>query len=303
MINRFAFSSKYVRSVDATPTASVRPRTRARSAGIALCAVFAAVIGVAGLTGCDALPAGNVPGSSTTGSATGSGSATDELSKRLEQMWGQIGSGPSLRADSGDRGPSLVTVTGARTMDQYLTAIINDVHRYWGRVFTQAGEVAPKVSYRWPDAGKFWSTPCSTQLTTDESAFYCSTDDRITISQSFARKIWKGEGDFAVAFVVAHEYAHNVQDEVGILDAHLPTVNTELHADCLAGIWANSAYYEGILEAGDIEEGIAATQALGDFEFSDPDHHGTPDQRTAAFTKGYNSGSTVQCQSYLTVSF
>lgn len=280
---------------------------RARSTGGALSLVLAAAFALAALTGCTAAPVGpaeGLPATSAAGPATESGTSSTQLNRQLERIWAQLGSAePGLSAAKGDRGISRVGVTGARTMDQYLTAIINDVHRYWGAVFTKAGKSAPKVNYRWPDAGKYWSTPCSSQLTSDDSAFYCSTDDRITISQEFARALWTSQGDFAVAFVVAHEYAHNVQDEVGILDANLPVVNTELQADCLAGVWANSAYYAGILEAGDIEEGIAVTQALGDFEFSDPDHHGTPDQRTAAFSTGYNTGSTAQCQAYLAGAF
>lgn len=289
----------------ASPTITKTRRTR--SVGVALSAMMAAAFALAALTGCNAAPvgpAGGVSTTSTAGPATESDTASTKLTRQLEKIWAQFGSAESgLSAAKGDDGISRIGVTGARTMDQYLTAIINDVHRYWGTVFTQAGESAPKVNYRWPDAGKYWSTPCSSELTSDDSAFYCSTDDRITISQEFARALWTSQGDFAVAFVVAHEYAHNVQDEVGILDANLPVVNTELQADCLAGVWANSAYYAGILEAGDIEEGIAVTQALGDFEFSDPDHHGTPDQRTTAFSAGYNSGSTARCQSYLTASF
>lgn len=314
MFNRLAIlaknahSTKNTQSTDRSPAASSHVERAPRPALRALSTVFAVAVGLAALTGCSSAVTGtsahqtgtrthmtSSPADTTVGGSEQLRQQLDRIRTALEST-----STSDLSATKGDSGVSRVSVVGVRTMDQYLTAVVNDVHTYWGAVFTRAGQAAPQVNYRWPSAGQYGSTPCSWSLTTDESAFYCATDDRITISQEFARTLWTSQGDFAVAFVVAHEYAHNVQAEVGIFGAKLPTVNTELHADCLAGMWANSAYYKGILEAGDIEEGIAATQVLGDFEFSNPDHHGTPDQRTAAFMTGYNTGSSASCQPILT---
>jgi predicted metalloprotease len=78
-----------------------------------------------------------------------------------------------------------------------------------------------------------------------------------------------------------------------------PVYKTELHAGC----WGNSAYYQGILEAGDIEEGIEAAMLLGDYKFTDPDHHSTPEQRARAFSAGYNSGVPANCDPWLLESY
>lgn len=308
MFNRFAILARNAQHTDVSRTASAHGERTPRPAARAISTVFAVAVGLAALTGCSSAVTGTAAHQPASGTHTTASpedttmGGNEQLRQQLDRIRTALESASTadLSAAKGDRGVSGVSVVGVRTMDQYLTAVVNDVHTYWGTVFTRAGQAAPRVNYVWPDAGTQWSTPCSRSLTTDESAFYCATDDRITISQAFARNLWTSQGDFAVAFVVAHEYAHNVQAEVGILAAKLPTVNTELHADCLAGMWANSAYYKGVLEAGDAEEGIAATQVLGDFDFSNPDHHGTPDQRTAAFMVGYNTGSSASCQPILT---
>ncbi len=132
-------------------------------------------------------------------------------------------------------------------------------------------------------------------------------DHTVYFSQTYAVAIWNGVtddlpgeargagkaiGDFGVAYALAHEYAHAVQNQVGLYDAHLSTEHYELDADCLAGTWANSAYYQGLLEGGDVDEAISTAEAgVGDFDLTNPDHHGTPAQREAAFKFG--SGSLV----------
>jgi predicted metalloprotease len=135
-------------------------------------------------------------------------------------------------------------------------------------------------------------------------------DDYIIISEVMATKIWLGQvgsygqtsdrsGDFSVAFAVAHEYAHNLQHELSLYSAQLPVSSYELHADCWAGVWANGAYYEGILEPGDIAEALDAAALVGEYEFDDPNHHGTPAERQNAFMTGYNSGQPPACNTFL----
>lgn len=149
----------------------------------------------------------------------------------------------------------------------------------------------------------------------DLSAYYCTVSDQIVVSQSLAGRVWEGTiaantdddmqyetGDFSVAYVVAHEHAHSLQAELGILQPDVlvyPTVRTELHAGCWAGVWANDADYEGILDDGDIEEAIATALDLGDYAIDDPLHHGTPAQRSEAFMLGYESGIPDDCEQYL----
>jgi predicted metalloprotease len=119
------------------------------------------------------------------------------------------------------------------------------------------------------------------------------------------RDRFQSPGDFAQAYVVAHEVGHHVQNLVGISDRvnaarpHLPrsqanslSVRVELQADCLAGVWAADADSRGVLEKGDFEEGIIGLFRVGDPEDApfDPDAHGTSGQRIDSFTNGFKHG-------------
>lgn len=206
-------------------------------------------------------------------------------------------------------------------MSSFLDTVTTDVHNYWTKVLQEAGYPAPYVNVFYPGLGETMMDPCTNKMTTDQDAFYCWVNDTIVISQARATEILNGwikgntdpatgnpSGDFSVAFVVAHEYAHNLQTELGIDPTDpaaqvYPGYKIELHADCWAGVWANSAYHEGILEAGDIEEGIQTTTVLGDYKFNDPGHHGTPEQRSKAFMTGYNSGIPASCDPWLMDSY
>ena len=101
---------------------------------------------------------------------------------------------------------------------------------------------------------------------------------------------------------MAHEYGHEVQDELGLFQKYgqqLPTMAFELQADCYAGTWANSAYKENRLEDGDVQEALDAAQAVGDFDTNNPAHHGTPAQREAAWNTGFEAGDPSSCSKYL----
>jgi len=208
-------------------------------------------------------------------------------------------------------------VTTSTTMDEFLVSIVTNVDGYWSGVWNTDGLATPEVNYAFPLPGESVETQCSqTGLSDDVSAFYCPADDTIVVSQQFASRVWEGAikanpdlteryptGDFSVAYVVAHEYAHSLQAELGwVTDTSLayPGYKIELHADCWAGVWANSAYYAGILESGDVEEAVQTALDLGDYYVTDPTHHGTPAQRSGAFLTGYNSGLPEACEPYLT---
>ena len=152
----------------------------------------------------------------------------------------------------------------------------------------------------------------------DSAAAYCSGDDTIYISEQFASDIYNGAldhalpgssqgfgrtyGDFAVAYIVAHEYGHQIQDELGLFEQYgqqVPTMAFELQADCYAGAWANSADQENRLEDGDVQEALDAALAVGDFDTANPGHHGTPEQRREAWTTGFESGDPSACSRYL----
>jgi uncharacterized protein len=191
-----------------------------------------------------------------------------------------------------------------QTMDQFLTSVTQDVDAYWTKEFKAAGLAEPRVSYQWLPSG--------------DTAAYSPEDDTIYISKEFATGIYDGAlnqvlpgssqgfgktvGDFAVAYIVAHEYGHEIQDELGLFDQYgdqVPQMNFELQADCYAGTWANSAYKEQRVSDEDVQEALDAALAVGDFATDSPGHHGTPEQREEAWNTGFQSGDPATCNSYL----
>jgi predicted metalloprotease len=150
----------------------------------------------------------------------------------------------------------------------------------------------------------------------DTAAFYCPADDGIYVSQQFAADLWDGvarglpgeragygraAGDFGVAYVIAHEYAHNLQHEFGLFTLRPggSAKPLELQADCLAGAWGNSVYREGLLQPGDVEEAINTALAVGDFDVRNAQHHGTPDERREAWLLGFEGGDPAACSRYV----
>ena len=202
-------------------------------------------------------------------------------------------------------------------MEQFLTAVTKDVDSYWTKAFKDSGLPEPRVSYHWIPAGQTVASACGDENGTlgDTAAAYCPADDTIYISEKFATDIYDGAldqalpgssqgygrtiGDFSVAYIVAHEYGHEVQDELGLFEQYgqqLPTMAFELQADCYAGTWANSAYQENRLEDGDVQEALDAALAVGDFDAASPGHHGTPEQREEAWNSGFRVGRSVLVQ-------
>ena len=188
----------------------------------------------------------------------------------------------------------------SETMEQYLTSVTKDVDAYWTQEFKDSGLPEPRVSYDWSPPG--------------QTAAYSPEDDTIHISQAFATQIYEGAlnqalpgssqgygqavGDFAVAYIVAHEYGHQVQAELGEFQQYgdqVPTMAFELQADCYAGTWAKHAQDENKLEDGDVQEALDAALAVGDFSTDSPGHHGTPEQREAAWKQGFDSGDPSAC--------
>jgi len=155
--------------------------------------------------------------------------------------------------------------------------------------------------------------------------FYCPGDQKVYIDLSFygdlQQKLGAG-GDFAQAYVIAHEVGHHVQTLLGIsernqaarqrgaseVEANALSVRQELQADCFAGIWAHNAdQSRRLLEAGDIEEGLNAANAIGDDRlqrqsqgYVSPDSftHGTSEQRVSWFRRGFSTGDMNQCDTF-----
>ncbi|MFC0680554.1 neutral zinc metallopeptidase [Lysobacter korlensis] len=214
--------------------------------------------------------------------------------------------------------------TGDSPMHEFLVSVLNDVHRYWSKQWSAYGYPIPDVAFRFPAPGEqvpitVECTRDGTGLSNDATAQYCAIDDGIVISQAIADLIGRGEvevnddhidryrpGDFSVAYVVAHEYAHNLQAELGLIGTsangrarRYPVHTEELHADCWSGVWARSASDRRILDPGDIGEAIQTTMDFGDYEVWAHDHHGTPAQRADAFLAGLAGGAPTVCDGYL----
>jgi predicted metalloprotease len=147
-------------------------------------------------------------------------------------------------------------------------------------------------------------------------------DQRIYIDLDFYDELarrFRAEGDFAQAYVLAHEVAHHVQNVTGIMDevrslqqqypddANEFSIRLELQADCLAGVWAYTAYERDLLERGDLEEGLTAAAAVGDDRIQaqangmvNPETwtHGSSEQRVEWFRVGFDSGDPNQCDTF-----
>jgi predicted metalloprotease len=140
----------------------------------------------------------------------------------------------------------------------------------------------------------------TTEIETDcgratlNNAFYCSADHSIYYDADFLEGELESNGDFGPVLIIAHEWGHLVQGLLGILgNSELLTIQTELQADCLAGVWAADADKRGLLEEGDFQEGITTLFRVGDprgTDFFDPQAHGSPGERIDAFDGGFQAG-------------
>lgn len=148
--------------------------------------------------------------------------------------------------------------------------------------------------------------------------FYCPGDRRVYLDLGFFDALARlgGTGDFAAAYVIAHEVGHHIQNQANILgrtrgpDAVGATgnaVRVELQADCLAGVWAADADRRGLLEMGDLEEGLRAASAIGDDRLQQQQQgrvtpetftHGTSEQRMRWFRRGLEQGTTAACDTF-----
>ena len=248
--------------------------------------------------------------------------ARDEFERRRERYGRRIREvlGDLERVfERPDRTSAVVRVRGRNgptTIDAYLTDVLENVDAYWTRTFRAAGLPPPRVAYEWVAPGdRINLTGCGISAGETE-AFYCPGDDTIYIGQRFAAGVYKGvvsgfpgesaghgraAGDFAVAYIVAHEYAHNLQQELGIFDNRRSSGAKpyELQADCMAGVWAYSVFEAGALGPGDLEEATNAALAVGDFEVGAEQHHGRPEERRDALLTGYESGEPGACTHFL----
>jgi len=210
---------------------------------------------------------------------------------------------------------------GVDEIEDFVRAILGSTEEVWGDVFSDAGrayEPATLVLFT-------GSTPSGCGgANTQVGPHYCPLDKTIYIDREFygelQRRFGASGGDFAEAYVMAHEVAHHVQNELGIMDsvrteqqrnpgqANEYSVALELQADCLAGVWAYSIFQQGdVLEQGDIEEALQVAAAVGDDRIQqatigqiNPERwtHGSSQQRVDWFHAGYQSGDPNKCDTF-----
>jgi len=197
---------------------------------------------------------------------------------------------------------------------EFVSVTLADTEDVWNKLFENSG-----LTYREPTLVLF-SGAAESACGFAQSAtgpFYCPGDEKVYIDLNFLEELQQklgAQGDFAMAYIVAHEVGHHVQKLLGVLDQvhglrgqvsekeyNAQTVKLELQADFYAGIWAHHAQkMKNILEAGDIEEAMNAAQAVGDdriqkqsqgYVVPDSFTHGTSQQRMTWFTRGFETGN------------
>lgn len=220
------------------------------------------------------------------------------------------------RAGPQTRAPRTAVGAGDRQIEAFLTETLDSVDAYWTETFRANDIPAPRVGFTILPEGATSSTRCDEDAD-DTAAFYCPSDDTIYVGERIAAGIIDGVldgfpgqqagqgravGDFGAAYLVAHEYAHNVQEELGFFDAEREGASArpfELQADCLAGVWGASVYRAGLLDDGDVQEALSTALAVGDFEVGSPQHHGTPEERRDAWQLGFESGEPSSCTAFV----
>ena len=241
-----------------------------------------------------------------------------EVSRRLKRRVRKVLDDFEKAVPSASRPlPASSGQTEGSEVTDYLQKVIRNVDAYWTETLTTAGQPEPRVGFAIIPEGGAVRTGCRV-VADDAAAFYCTGDDTIYIAEQLASDLWKGinddfpgqragygraVGDFGLAYVVAHEYAHNVQYELGFyeLQPRGGSVRAfELQADCMAGLWGNSVYRAGKIKPGDVEEAMSTALAAGDFDYNNEQHHGTPQERRAAWLLGYESGDPSRCQELVT---
>jgi predicted metalloprotease len=235
----------------------------------------------------------------------------------LDILMMQTGTGLGTDVSQTDRQPS----PEEQQMADFVSVVLADTEDTWTEIFRQSGE-----TYQEPNLVLYTGAVQSACGTGSAAMgpFYCPGDRKVYIDLSFfdeLRRRHGAPGDFAQAYVIAHEVGHHVQNLLGISDqvrsaqrglgkaqANALSVKLELQADCFAGVWGNHAdRSRQVLEAGDIEEALNAASAIGDDRLQKegsgyvvPENftHGTSRQRVKWFKRGIEHGDVASCNTF-----
>ena len=227
-----------------------------------------------------------------------------------------VGGMQQSSAPSGSSGPR---PTGGNEAAEFVSVVLADTEDTWKALFQQGGG-----SYQLPKLVLFSDTVSSAcgMASAASGPFYCPGDNQLYLDLSFLAELQRmgASGDFAVAYVIAHEVGHHVQNQTGIArqvqtrkqrmsqqDANALQVKMELQADCYAGVWAYYADERNLLEQGDVEEGLRAASSVGDDHLQrqagrrvTPESftHGSSQQRMQWFRKGFETGNADGCNTF-----
>jgi predicted metalloprotease len=205
-------------------------------------------------------------------------------------------------------------------MKQFVATVLAETEDTWNGIFQSQG-----LKYEEPTLKLFSGSINSAcgNASAASGPFYCPNDRKVYLDTNFFDQLanqFGASGDFAEAYVVAHEVGHHVQNLIGVLpkfnqmrqqmsetEANQMSIRVELQADCFAGIWAHFTDQKGILEKGDLEEALNAAQQIGDdtlqkkmqgYVVPESFNHGTSRQRVTWFKRGYDSGKLQDCDTF-----
>ncbi|MCC7366734.1 MAG: zinc metallopeptidase [Dehalococcoidia bacterium] len=234
----------------------------------------------------------------------------------IDSPFGQL---PAAPAASDEDVPPTAESDEEAALVEFVSFVLDDLQIFWGDTFEASGQQyrdAKLVLFR--DAVQSACGPASSAT----GPFYCPGDERVYIDLAFYEDLsgrFGAPGDFAQAYVLAHEIGHHVQHVTGISgqvdrkqrsdpdQANELSIRQELQADCLAGVWAHSTYKRDLLESGDLEEGLDAAAAVGDDRIQreatgrvNPETwtHGSSEQRMKWFRTGFDTGDADQCDTF-----
>jgi predicted metalloprotease len=217
--------------------------------------------------------------------------------------------------DSTDTGyspaPAVQTSAPGDEQGRFVSAVLADTEDTWHAIFAQRG-----ATYQEPRLVLFTDAVASAcgMAAAASGPFYCPRDHKVYLDTSFFDELARrfgAPGDFAQAYVIAHEVGHHVQALLGLIDraeGNAGSVRVELQADCFAGIWGHHAdRTRHLLEQGDVEEALAAASAIGDDRlqqqaqgYVEPDSftHGSSEERVRWFKRGFDSGRIEDCDTF-----
>jgi predicted metalloprotease len=239
--------------------------------------------------------------------------------KNFFALLGSGDSGTQVSQPAADSRPVQQTPEEAKEV-QFVSFVLDDAQKTWETIVPQQ----TNATYRHATLVLFRNSTQSACGSAQEASgpFYCPEDEKVYIDLAFYDELkqrFGASGDFAQAYVLAHEIGHHVQKVIGIEGkvhqamennpsrAKQYSVRLELQADCFAGIWAHATQQRNVLEAGDVEEGLNAAAAVGDDRLQrmagrrvNPDSftHGSSEQRSEWFKRGFDSGQISDCDTF-----